>query len=241
MGVRRGWGWGWKQLTPTLPRAPRTVAAAGRLVVVHVDALQLQVGVAVVGAGGVDAVLIGDDLPELRADLVTALATLDCNLRRDGKPGSEGNRLFCRWRQTCGAGAEGGRPRGAEGRRGGGAKGRGKSAGLQKGWETISPGSARQTAHKLTHRDCRLLDVQQRLRPNQVTTSAPNFGGDGEKTRVKITEREGGRWRKPQELTRLSTDKFRAARAKPSPHRLGDSTFRFYRPPAPQGYYNAAV
>jgi hypothetical protein len=36
----------------------------------------------VVGTGGVDAVLIGDDLPELRADLVTALATLDCNLRR---------------------------------------------------------------------------------------------------------------------------------------------------------------
>jgi len=56
------------------------VAAAGRLVVVHVDALQLQVGVAVVGAGGVNAVLIGDDLPELRADLVTALTTLDCNL-----------------------------------------------------------------------------------------------------------------------------------------------------------------
>ena len=81
MGVRRGWGWGWKQLTPTLPRAPRTVAAAGRLVVVHVDALQLQVGVAVVGTGGVDAVLIGDDLPELRADLVTALTALDCNLR----------------------------------------------------------------------------------------------------------------------------------------------------------------
>ena len=30
-----------------------------------------------VGAGGVDAVLIGDDLPELGADLVAALAGLD--------------------------------------------------------------------------------------------------------------------------------------------------------------------
>ena len=55
------------------------VAAAGRLVVVHVDALELEVGVAVVGAGRVDAVLIGDDLPELGADLVAALATLDSN------------------------------------------------------------------------------------------------------------------------------------------------------------------
>ena len=55
------------------------VAAAGGLVEVHVDALQLQVGVAVVRAGRVNAVLIGDDLPELGADLVTALATLDSN------------------------------------------------------------------------------------------------------------------------------------------------------------------
>eukprot|EP01084_Bolivina_argentea_P311568 539346_1 len=53
------------------------VATAGGLVVVHVDALQLQVGVTLVGAGGVDAVLVGNDLPELGADLVTALAGLD--------------------------------------------------------------------------------------------------------------------------------------------------------------------
>ena len=94
---------------------------------------------------------------------------------------SERNQLFCRWRQTCGAGAEGGRPRGAEGRRGGGAKGRGKSAGLQKGWETIFPGSARQTAHKLTHRDCRLLDVLQRF--SGVTTIGPRqiLAGRGRK------------------------------------------------------------
>ena len=57
----------------------RDVAAAGRLVVVHVDALELEVRVTVVGAGRVNAVLIGDDLPELGADLVTALATLDSN------------------------------------------------------------------------------------------------------------------------------------------------------------------
>ena len=35
---------------------------AGGLVVVHVDALELEVGVAAVGAGGVDAVLIADNL-----------------------------------------------------------------------------------------------------------------------------------------------------------------------------------
>ncbi len=85
------------------------VSAAGRLVEVHVGALELQVGLAGVGAGGVDAVLIAHDLwmgmfrgqggagtgdrggahatstgesgtaaylPELGADLVTALASL---------------------------------------------------------------------------------------------------------------------------------------------------------------------
>merc|ERR1711998_56556 len=55
------------------------VAAAGGLVVVHVDALQLEVGVTVVGSGGVDTVLVGDNLPELGTNLVTALATLDVN------------------------------------------------------------------------------------------------------------------------------------------------------------------
>ena len=53
------------------------VSATGGLVVVDVDALQLEVGVPVVGASRVDAVLIGDDLPELGADLVAALAALD--------------------------------------------------------------------------------------------------------------------------------------------------------------------
>ena len=47
----------------------RDVATAGCLIEVAVDALQLQVGVAVVRSGGVDAVLIGDHLPELGPDL----------------------------------------------------------------------------------------------------------------------------------------------------------------------------
>jgi hypothetical protein len=55
------------------------VAAAGGLVVVHVDTLQLEVGVAVVRAGGVNAMLVADDLPELGTDLVAALAGLDVN------------------------------------------------------------------------------------------------------------------------------------------------------------------
>merc|ERR1719284_58837 len=57
----------------------RDVAAAGGLVEVHVDALELQVRVAVVRARRVDAVLVGDNLPELGADLVAALAALDSN------------------------------------------------------------------------------------------------------------------------------------------------------------------
>ena len=42
------------------------VLASGGLVVVDIDALELEIGVAVVGAGRIDAVLIGDDLPELK-------------------------------------------------------------------------------------------------------------------------------------------------------------------------------
>ena len=41
------------------------VLAAGGLIVVDVDALELELGGAMVGAGGVDAVLVGDDFPEL--------------------------------------------------------------------------------------------------------------------------------------------------------------------------------
>jgi hypothetical protein len=45
---------------------PRDVFAAAGLVEVHIDALQLEVGVAVVRASRVNTVLIGDDLPELK-------------------------------------------------------------------------------------------------------------------------------------------------------------------------------
>ena len=45
--------------------AGHVLAAAG-LVVVHVDPLQLEVRVPMVGAGGVNAVLVRDDLPELK-------------------------------------------------------------------------------------------------------------------------------------------------------------------------------
>ena len=53
------------------------VTAAGGLVEVDVDALKLQIRISVVRASRVDAVLITDHLPELRTDLVAALAALD--------------------------------------------------------------------------------------------------------------------------------------------------------------------
>jgi len=52
------------------------VLAASGLVVVDVDSLELQIAVAMVRSGWVDSVLVGDDLPEFSADLVTALASL---------------------------------------------------------------------------------------------------------------------------------------------------------------------
>ena len=45
--------------------SPGHVLPAAGLVVVHIDPLQLEVGLPGVGAGGVDAVLVRDDLPEL--------------------------------------------------------------------------------------------------------------------------------------------------------------------------------
>ena len=53
------------------------VAATSGFVVVDVDPLELEVRVTVVGTGGVNSVLIGDDLPEFGTDLVTALTALD--------------------------------------------------------------------------------------------------------------------------------------------------------------------
>ena len=56
------------------------VASTSGLVEVDIDALQLDVGggsVALEVAGGINAVLAADDLPELGSDLVPALAALD--------------------------------------------------------------------------------------------------------------------------------------------------------------------
>ena len=57
----------------------RDVTTAGGFVKVNVDAFQLKIGITVVGTGGVDTVLVGDDFPEFGTDLVTALTTLDVN------------------------------------------------------------------------------------------------------------------------------------------------------------------
>ena len=56
---------------------PRNEAPATCLVVVDIDSLELEVGVTLVAAGSVDAVLGADHLPELGPDLVAALAALD--------------------------------------------------------------------------------------------------------------------------------------------------------------------
>merc|ERR1719389_1272089 len=55
------------------------VTSTSGFVVVDVDSLELEIGVTVVGTGGVNSVLIGDDLPEFGSDLVTALTSLDVN------------------------------------------------------------------------------------------------------------------------------------------------------------------
>jgi len=55
------------------------IASTGGLVEVHVDALQLKIGVTVVGTRRVYTVLIGDNLPKLGTNLVTALASLNVN------------------------------------------------------------------------------------------------------------------------------------------------------------------
>eukprot|EP00043_Microstomoeca_roanoka_P004868 m.52369 g.52369 ORF g.52369 m.52369 type:complete len:506 (-) comp12695_c0_seq1:22-1539(-) len=55
------------------------VLATGGLIVVDVDALELEVRVACTSTSGVNTVLIGDDFPELGTNLVTALAGLKVN------------------------------------------------------------------------------------------------------------------------------------------------------------------
>ena len=53
------------------------VPASSCLVVVDINPLELQIGIAVVGSGGVDSVLIRDDFPEFGTNLVAALTSLD--------------------------------------------------------------------------------------------------------------------------------------------------------------------
>ena len=55
------------------------VSSTGGFVVVDIDSLELEIGITVIGTGWVNTVLIGDDLPELGTDLVTALTSLDMN------------------------------------------------------------------------------------------------------------------------------------------------------------------
>ena len=55
------------------------ISTTGGLVEVHINSLELEIGVTVIGTSWVNTMLIGDDLPELGTDLVTALTTLDVN------------------------------------------------------------------------------------------------------------------------------------------------------------------
>lgn len=59
------------------------VLAVGGFIVVNIDALQLEIIVAGIVAGWVNAVLVRDDFPELGTDLVTALACLHHRRRVD--------------------------------------------------------------------------------------------------------------------------------------------------------------
>ena len=49
------------------------VASTCSFVVVHIDVFQLEVRITVVGSCWVNAVLFGNDLPELRTDLVATV------------------------------------------------------------------------------------------------------------------------------------------------------------------------
>merc|ERR1719458_2058792 len=57
----------------------RHIAATSGFVIINVNTLELEIGITVVGTGRVNAVFVGDNLPELGADLVTALAGLNVN------------------------------------------------------------------------------------------------------------------------------------------------------------------
>ena len=136
-------------------------------------------------------------------------------------PGQRGTSYFAGGgKVTCGAtGRRGADP---EGRRGGGTDGRRgegarKIGGVTEGMGDYLPrfGSAdgaQAHASRLSASRCAAT-----LFGGNDHWPAPNFGGEGEKTRVMKSQR--GRLR--QELTRLSTEKFRAAHATPP----RDSTF----------------
>ena len=53
------------------------VSSASSFIVVDIDSFELEVRITVVRAGGVDSVLIGDNLPEFSTNLVSALTALD--------------------------------------------------------------------------------------------------------------------------------------------------------------------
>mgnify|MGYP003957588509 CR=1 FL=1 len=53
------------------------VASTSGFVEVDVDAFELEIGVSLVGSGGINSVFVADDLPEFGADLVAALTALD--------------------------------------------------------------------------------------------------------------------------------------------------------------------
>jgi hypothetical protein len=55
----------------------RDILPASSLIEVDVDLVELEIRIAAVSTGAIDAVLLGDDLPELGTDLVTALSNLD--------------------------------------------------------------------------------------------------------------------------------------------------------------------
>ena len=67
------------------------VSSSGGFVEVNVDSLELEIGITVVSTGWVNTVLVGDDLPELGTDLVTALTGLDMNNFSHDEDG------LCKW------------------------------------------------------------------------------------------------------------------------------------------------
>jgi hypothetical protein len=55
------------------------VSSTGGFVEIDVNSLELEIGITVVSTGWVNTMLVGDDLPELGTNLVTALTCLNVN------------------------------------------------------------------------------------------------------------------------------------------------------------------